>query len=133
MRKNAELFYGTAGKEFVKRVGTDVSNVRSNGLSFIKKFVKEFCSENTSSEVRRVCEVYGIIGFAGELAIEKSVVEWNPGDARWASGHCFRKWKKNRGNEKETLETMNGIKQYKRSEKERVNTPRDSDDWRKTE
>jgi len=107
--RNSDLHFGTAGIEFVARVQEDYEKIRSEGGTYISQFANKVCTPEASSQVKRIAEIFGLIAFAGELAITKHVVDWEKGSAEWAAKECFKRWLDNRGSETEDKEILDGI------------------------
>ena len=61
-------------------------------------------------QVLRVCDKFGLVAAAGELARELGVVPWRQGEALEAASHCFNDWLDSRGG-KEAAEVHAAISQ----------------------
>jgi putative DNA primase/helicase len=89
--------YGTAGPEFVRLViaHDDIDAVAVRAM--IESFRARFVSCEADGQVLRVCDRFGLVAAAGELAREFGVVPWAPGEALRAAGECFKAWLDSRG------------------------------------
>src|SRR6266404_3257620 len=88
--------YGTAGPEFVRLViahNTEPVAVRA----MIEGFRARYVSRVADGQVLRVCDRFGLVAAAGELAREFGVVPWAEGEAIEAAGRCFNDWLDSRG------------------------------------
>jgi putative DNA primase/helicase len=97
LKEAARTSYGTAGPEFVRRLianGVDKSTVAIEAT--IHAFQKHAPS-GADAQVRRVCDHFGLVAAAGELARELGVVHWRTGAAKEAAQQCFADWLENRG------------------------------------
>jgi uncharacterized protein (DUF927 family) len=88
--------YGTAGPEFVRLViadGIDPTAVRA----MIEDFRTRFVSPDVDGQVLRVCDRFGLVAAAGELARAFGIVPWAEGEAMEAAGTCFNDFLDSRG------------------------------------
>jgi putative DNA primase/helicase len=98
IKATARSCYGTAGPEFVRQliaddVGKSVDTIRA----MITTFRNRYTPKNADGQVLRVCDKFGLVASAGELAREFGIVPWNEGEALDASAQCFIGWLDNRG------------------------------------
>ena len=88
--------YGTAGPEFIRLV--IVHNTESVAVrAMIEEFRTRYVSRVADGQVLRVCDRFGLVAAAGELAREFGVVPWAEGEAIEAAGKCFNDWLDSRG------------------------------------
>ena len=94
----ARTSYGTAGPEFVRRLianGVDKSTAAIEAT--IKTFQNRYAPSSADGQVLRVCDHFGLVAAAGELAHELGIVHWQPGAAIEAARQCFNDWFETRG------------------------------------
>jgi putative DNA primase/helicase len=107
--------YGSAGPEFVRRIlerGAD--KTAANGKLAIERFCSKVVPPGVDAQVERAAERFAVVGFAGELARELSVVAWEQGHALKAAAKVFAQWLDARGGgqpaeEKRAIEQVRGI------------------------
>jgi putative DNA primase/helicase len=97
----ATTAYGTAGPEFVRRLFASsltpgVSGARDETRNAVDAFVSKI-GLRLDGQTLRAAQRFGLIAFAGELAVENGLVPWELGSgaetARWA----FDRWLEARG------------------------------------
>jgi putative DNA primase/helicase len=94
----ARTSYGTAGPEFVRRLIANGIDQSTDAIKeTIKAFQKQYAPPDADGQVLRVCDHFGLVAAAGELARELGVVHWKKGAAMEAAGQCFADWFENRG------------------------------------
>lgn len=92
----SQSFFGNAGPAFVDAFITN----RSRSLDKLRAAIFEFGrthSSGTDGQVQRVARVFGLLGAAGELAVEYGIVPWPQGNALQAAKRCFEAWLSQRG------------------------------------
>jgi uncharacterized protein (DUF927 family) len=98
LRIQTRLHYGTAGREFLRKVTRDVGGVKNALEPRIKKFKGELCPEkNAAGEVHRAAGHFALVAEAGEFAAELGILPWPKGAARKGAKKLFREWIVNRG------------------------------------
>jgi putative DNA primase/helicase len=103
LSKNAQKYYGIAGREFLKRLTQDIEGAKE----FIKKAMCEFLvaaiPEGASGQIHRVAGRFALVAAAGELAIYYNItrvlgedgmasIGWDEGTAYQAVLKCFQDW-----------------------------------------
>jgi putative DNA primase/helicase len=90
--------YGTAGPEFVRRLIANGVDKSTDAIeATIKTFQKHYTPPSADPQVLRVCDHFGLVAAAGELARELGVVHWKAAAAIEAARQCFADWLENRG------------------------------------
>jgi len=90
-------FYGTPLRAFLEKLATERDKAVDLVSASIREFLMAQCPPEASGQVKRVCDNFGLIASAGELAIQYGVLPWPKGTAQAAAVHCFQKWVKQRG------------------------------------
>ncbi|HEX4839096.1 MAG TPA: DUF927 domain-containing protein [Rhabdochlamydiaceae bacterium] len=103
LAKNAQKYYGVAGREFLKILTQNIPDAKA----FIKKamegFLKEALPPNATGQIHRVAARFALVAAAGEFATTYNItrnlgkdglaaIGWNPGDAHRAALKCFNDW-----------------------------------------
>lgn len=101
--KNAQQYYGIAGREFLRWLTNDIDGAKT----FIKKAMNAFLQlaipGGVCGQVHRVATRFALVAAAGELSIHYNVtrfigkdglasVGWDEGTASQAALKCFRNW-----------------------------------------
>jgi putative DNA primase/helicase len=97
--KLSATYYGSAAIAFLQRITQEEYFTRLPLLIKVIRdnFLAKNLPENSSGQVYRVCERFGLIAAAGELATDLSITGWESGEAEKAASVCFRIWLKCRG------------------------------------
>jgi uncharacterized protein (DUF927 family) len=93
--------YGTAGPEFVRRLlynslSPNVSAARDQVRNAVDAFVDKI-QLRLDGQTLRAAQRFGLIGFAGELAVEFGIGPWEAGSAAEAARWAFDRWLDARG------------------------------------
>jgi uncharacterized protein (DUF927 family) len=109
----AQHSYGTAGPEFVRRLVAEGDDKRVETiLAMVDAFRTSYAPKGSDGQVLRVCDKFGLVAAAGELAREFGIVPWKEGDALKSAGRCFNDWLDSRGG-KEAGEIQAAISQVR--------------------
>ena len=108
----AQNSYGTAGPEFVRRLIADGDHNRGEILALVDAFRQRYAPQEADAQVLRVCDKFGLIAAAGELARELGIVPWAEGEALDAACRCFNDWFDGRGG-KDAAEVHGAISQVR--------------------
>lgn len=104
--------YGTAFPAFLERITCKQEEVARQVAGFCKEFVDNYCPQGADGQVQRVCQRFGLVAAAGELAVSLGVLSWPQWQARDAALVCFRSWLEGRGGV-EPAEVGEGIAQVR--------------------
>ncbi len=92
-------YYGTAAIAFLQKI--TVANYFLLLPQTIKILIDQFLNKNlppnSSGQVFRVCERFGLIAAAGELATDFGITGWSSGESNLAASTCFKAWLAHRG------------------------------------
>lgn len=108
----SSAFYGTPARRFIADVASNADTVRQPIRGFIEAFANEHCPAGADGQVHRVAHRFGLAAAAGELAIRRGLLPWEPGEAINGCGRCFRDWLDSRGGT-EPAEIRDGIAQVR--------------------
>jgi putative DNA primase/helicase len=98
LKSAARSYYGTAGPAFVRQVIADGIDKNSDDVrAMVAAFQTACAPSGADAQVLRVCDRFGIVAAAGELAREYGIVPWDEGEARDAALRCFKDWLDSRG------------------------------------
>ena len=106
-------YYGTAIGKYLEGLTKDIESAITQIKQTQQEFKNKYLPENTSGQVTRVANRFGLIAAAGELAIKFGILSsLNQGDAQEAISKCFKSWLIARGNTKD-LKKKTAITQVK--------------------
>jgi len=83
--------YGTAGPAFIEYIVAHYDEIIGR-KDEIEQTARSFVPENADGQVERVAELFALVAFAGELAIEADVLPWATGYAKQISKRLFDEW-----------------------------------------
>ena len=109
------LYYGTAGREFVRRLMASYTPERIKTFSAeIRKDFDLHIPENSDSAIHRAAKKFAHVAVGGELAIELGIAPWNKFDALQAALDMFELWIKGRGGigNRDRMEALKQIRHY---------------------
>lgn len=112
----AMTHYGTAGAAFIEYAVTHYQEIVGR-KDEIEQTARSFVPENADGQVERVAELFALVAFAGELAIEADVLPWATGHAKRISKRLFTEWLKARGGieSNEALLGVRNVLEYMRT------------------
>jgi putative DNA primase/helicase len=96
IKKAARSTYGSAGPAYVRVIlaeGIEPTAI----MEMVTTFRKKYAPQGSDGQVLRVCDRFGLVAAAGELAREFGIVPWKEAEAIDAAGRCFNDWLDRRG------------------------------------
>lgn len=112
LKEQANSYFGTAIREFIVRLTSDVDSVLAEIAELKCAFQAQFRPSDASGQVVRVLDRFALVAAAGELARKWRIVPWQPGSAHQASGTCFQAWLAKRGGSGD-MEIHNALSQVR--------------------
>lgn len=112
LNEAAAQVYGVALRSFLERITDKPDEVARLVAGFCKEFAADYCPTGADGQVQRVCQRFGLVAAAGELAASFGVLPWPQWEARDAAVACFRSWLEGRGGV-EPAEVREGIAQVR--------------------
>ncbi len=111
IKGNAAKYHGTAGIEWLTYL---VENRQSLDL---KAAIKPFCDDtlplNATSQHKRVCDYFGLVAIAGELATAQGFTGWGDGETWQACKRIFNEWLEGFGKgNKEATDAVQAVKDF---------------------
>jgi putative DNA primase/helicase len=97
LQQASRRHYGTAIREFLRRVAAEPAAVRREARHFTQAFLKDYLSDQAGREAGRVAHRFALVGYAGELASECGVTGWTGREAEAAAAELFKDWCGRRG------------------------------------
>ena len=101
--KAAHTYYGSAIREFLKKLTQDIESAKNFMKEQIASFLSEVVVEGTVGQIYRVASRFALVAAAGELSIHYNItrvmgadamasIGWDGGMARCAAKKCFEDW-----------------------------------------
>ena len=109
------LYYGTAGREFVRRLMASYSPERIKAFAAeIRKDFELHIPENSDTAIYRAAKKFAHVAVGGELAIELGIVPWKKFAALEAALDMFDLWIQGRGGigNRDRMEALKQIRHY---------------------
>lgn len=97
--KHSATYYGTPAISFLKKITKSEYLIKLPSLIKIicEAFLHKHLPKDSNGQVYRVCERFGLIAAAGELATDLGITGWPSGEAEKATSSCFNVWLESRG------------------------------------
>lgn len=89
--------YGTVFRAFLEALTKDRDELVQQAREIVKGFVGGYCPVGADGQVQRVCERFGLIAAAGEIATTLGLLPWPIGETTKAAATCFQAWIDQRG------------------------------------
>ena len=96
IKTRSEMFYGTAGRAFLKALTADLARVKKEIVPAIDRLALSLLTERADSQVRRVAARFALACYGGELAQEFGILP-EALDIRASIFACFDAWLNERG------------------------------------
>ncbi len=101
--KNAQKYYGTAGREYLKKLIENLDGAKAFVKTTMDAFLCAAIPEGASGQIHRVAARFALVAAAGELAIHYNItrvlgrdglasIGWDEGAAFQATLKCFQDW-----------------------------------------
>jgi putative DNA primase/helicase len=94
--KNADTYYGSAGRVFLRRIVDNQDELRKVLPGQVQEIEKALLAclstDNPTALQRSVAKSMAVIACAGELAIKYKILPWAKGRAIAAAKKCFKAW-----------------------------------------
>ena len=101
VRGGARTYYGTAGREFVRKLieerGRDPERLLDRVKAATAAFLANTAVAGGDGQCVTVARRFALCAAAGELGASYGVLPWNAGEATRAASTCFRIWVAERG------------------------------------
>jgi putative DNA primase/helicase len=96
LKKASGRYYGTAGRAYVATLVKRHDGILSRWNHHRAAFAREHTPAKAGGQVLRVMSAFSLVAFAGELAREFGIVEWQEGAATAAAAELFKEWARER-------------------------------------
>jgi putative DNA primase/helicase len=97
LKASARRYYGTALREFLKRLVPQRQSLSREFSKFEIEFKKKVLPQTHSGELARAASRFALIAFAGKKATEWGITGWKSEEAEGAAVTCFESWLEARG------------------------------------
>ena len=92
LRNTSTAYYGTAFPKYMELIVSDLENIKNSSREQIKSFQNQHSPQGATKTTHRVAARFGLLAFAGELAIKIGVLPLEKGEASQAAKTCFEDW-----------------------------------------
>ena len=109
------LYYGTAGREFVRRLMASYTPERIKAFAAeIRKDFELHIPEHSDTAIYRAAKKFAHVAVGGELAVELGIVPWKKFDALQAALDMFDLWIQGRGGigNRDRMDALKQIRHY---------------------
>lgn len=97
LKQATSRYYGQAGRRFLADLVSKLEWNLEKARFSIRLFRNEHCPADADGQIGRVCDRFGLVAAAGELAIDMGILPWRIDEAHDAAAQCFRAWLQERG------------------------------------
>jgi uncharacterized protein (DUF927 family) len=97
LRAASAQSHGTAGPVFIAELAAHRAAILPAARDWIGRWIAAHVPPGAASQVQRVAERFAAAAVAGELAIRRHILPWQPGEAERAAVACFMAWLRQRG------------------------------------
>lgn len=115
IRRNAGLYYGTAGMAMVEVLCCELEQ-NSEAIAILNQLQQDFMDtyvpKDAGGQIYRVAARFALYALAGELAIHAGILPWPKDEANRGVAACFNAWLENRGGI-ESLEKIKALGQIR--------------------
>ncbi len=97
LKKNTKRYYGTAGRDFIKKIIDNKESIIQRINELTEEFIEEKIPFDSDGQVKRALHKFALIAAAGELATEWGITNWPAKESFKATSIILDNWIKNRG------------------------------------
>jgi putative DNA primase/helicase len=112
LRSAAYQHYGVAARQYLGAIVPEIDDLRKQVGPIMKGFSEQYVPDGADGQVERVAQRFALIAMGGELAQQRGILPWQPGESIAAAGKCFEDWLRARGGHG-AAETRDGIEQVR--------------------
>lgn len=98
LKSASSRFYEMPIRRFLEMIFPDLLSLSAAAKESIQRFVDDACShDGCDGQVKRVAGRFGLMAYAGELAISLGILPLPEGESLWAARTCSDAWVEERG------------------------------------
>jgi putative DNA primase/helicase len=111
VRENSDKHHGAVGLAWLEFLASDFNSVCAVIRAAQDRFVTERMPDGADPQIRRVCEHFGLIAAAGEMASENKLTGWKTGEAWDSAVEVFEGYLKSRHGGRRSPDEITVLKQ----------------------
>jgi putative DNA primase/helicase len=112
LRAATQQHYGVAARHYLPAIVPEIDGLRQQIAPIMKAFSEQYVPTGADGQIERVAQRFALIAVGGELAQQRGIVPWAPGEAIAAAGRCFSDWLAARGGH-DAAEVRDGLEQVR--------------------
>ncbi|WP_456620626.1 MULTISPECIES: DUF927 domain-containing protein [unclassified Bradyrhizobium] len=112
LRTATQQHYGVAVRHYLGSIVPAIEDLRRQIAPIMAAFSSQFVPRGADGQIERVAQRFALVAVGGELAQQRGIVPWKPGEAIAAAGRCFNDWLAARGGH-DAAEVHDGLEQVR--------------------
>lgn len=112
LRTATQQHYGVAARHYLSSIVPAIEDLRRQIAPIMAAFSGQFVPKGADGQIERVAQRFALVAVGGELAQQRGIVPWKPGEAIAAAGRCFSDWLAARGGH-DAAEVQDGLEQVR--------------------
>jgi uncharacterized protein (DUF927 family) len=112
LRAATHQHYGVAARHYLGSIVPEIDDLRRQIAPIMQAFSAKYVPSGADGQIERVAQRFALVAVGGELAQQRGIVPWEPGEAIAAAGRCFSDWLSARGGH-DAAEVRDGFEQVR--------------------
>jgi uncharacterized protein (DUF927 family) len=112
LRTAVHQHYGVAARHYLASIVPDIEDLRRQIAPIMQEFSAKYVPSGADGQIERIARRFALVAVGGELAQQRGIVPWKPGEALAAAGRCFNDWLAARGGH-DAAEVRDGLEQVR--------------------
>ncbi|MGY4355382.1 putative DNA primase/helicase [Bradyrhizobium sp. i1.3.1] len=112
LRAATQQHYGVAARHYLGSIVPVIEDLRRQIAPIMAAFSSQFVPKGADGQIERVAQRFALVAVGGELAQQRGIAPWKPGEAIAAAGRCFNDWLAARGGH-DAAEVQDGLEQVR--------------------
>lgn len=112
LRTATQQHYGVAARHYLGSIVPAIEDLRRQIAPIMAAFSGQYVPKGADGQIERVAQRFALVAVGGELAQQRGIVPWKPGEAIAAAGRCFNDWLAARGGH-DAAEVQDGLEQVR--------------------
>jgi uncharacterized protein (DUF927 family) len=112
LRTATQQHYGVAARQFLASIVPEIDDLRLQIEPIMQAFSAKHVPSGADGQIERVAQRFALVAVGGELAQQRGIVPWAPGEAIDAAARCFKDWLAARGGH-DAAEVRDGLEQVR--------------------
>ena len=111
-RSATQQHYGVAARHYLGSIVPEIEDLRRQIAPIMAAFSDQYVPNGADGQIERIAQRFALVAVGGELAQQRGIVPWQPGEAIAAAGRCFNDWLAARGGH-DAAEVRDGLEQVR--------------------